>query len=217
MEGRWLAVVGGNFQDMLAMVKDLPGRRFNMESKVWEIPGEVAVVKGMIESAGFQLEGAENVRIGPVPPMEPLDFLGQGPDDIPPFEDPDFFDQAGPLEVPDWWDDDTAPPPAFDSSQQAPPFLDEEPDPFFEETFTEPARSSQPAGRAGSDRIRIRLGQVPLVVTGGSFQQMLSVIKGIPGRRFNGDDKVWEFPDEVGLETVQQAVHAAGFELRPEE
>ena len=213
VEGRWLAVVGGNFQDMLVMVKGLPGRRFNMESKIWEIPGEVAVVKGMVESAGFQLEGAENVSIGPVPPMEPLDFLGQGPDDIPPFEGPDFFDQDGPPEMPDWWDDDTAPPPTFDSAPQAPPsFFDEEPNPF-EETFTEPLRS---AGRPGGDRIRIRVGQAPLVVIGGSFQQMLAVIKGIPGRRFNGDDKVWEFPDEVGLETVQQAVHAAGFEVRPE-
>lgn len=215
VEGRWLAVVGGDFQDMLAMVKGLPGRRFNIESKVWEIPGEVAVVKGMIESAGFQLEGAENVSIGPVPPMESLDFLGQGPDDIPPFEGPDFFDQDSPPEVPDWWDDDLAPPPTFDSSHLAsPPSFDEEPDPFLEQTFTEPVR---PSIRPGGDRIRIRLGQVPLVVTGGSFQQMLSVIKDIPGRRFNGDDKVWEFPDEVGLETVQQAVHAAGFEVRPEE
>ena len=71
-----------------------------------------------------------------------------------------------------------------------------------------------PAGRSGGDRVRIRLAEQPMVVTGGSFQEMLVVIKGIPGRRFNSQDKVWEFPEDIDLDSVQQAVRAAGFVLK---
>ena len=55
--GHRLAIIGGNFHEMLAAVKELPGRRFDAEAKVWEIPGDLGVIKGMIETAGFQLEG----------------------------------------------------------------------------------------------------------------------------------------------------------------
>lgn len=217
VEGRWLAVTGGEFQEMLAMVKNLPGRRFNLEAKVWEIPGEVAVVKGMIESAGFQLEGAENISIGPVPPMESLDFLGAAPDMPPPFEEPDFFEEEDVPEVPDWWGDDTSPPPVYDPGDAPESFPFSEEYSHFEPAPPRSAPSSTPAGRGGgNDRIRIRLGQTPMIITGGSFQEMLNVVKSIPGRRFNNVEKVWEFPDEVGLETVQQAIHLAGFEVRPE-
>ncbi len=109
--GHPLAVVGGGFQEMLAVVKNLPGRRFDPESKVWEIPGEVGVVKGMIEAAGFQLEGADKLSLGPVPPMAPPDFLVKAGPPPPPFEPPDFSEDETdfPYEPPDWWDE--GPPP----------------------------------------------------------------------------------------------------------
>jgi len=58
------------------------------------------------------------------------------------------------------------------------------------------------------------VGGIPLVVTGGEFRQMLDVVKKIPGRRFDGQDKVWDIPADVGIESVQQAVNAAGFLLQ---
>jgi hypothetical protein len=200
-----MAVVGGSFQEMLAAVKSLPGRRFDPESKVWEIPGDVGVVKGMIQAAGFTLEGAGEIPMEQVPPMEALDVGGEvGPP--PPFEPPEFFeeDDAFPFEPPDWWDE--APPPDFEDGVL--PF--EEPVPSFDK----PAFEGRPA--PGSDQIRLRLGEQRLVVSGGTFQEMLAVVKQIPGRRFNPEEKVWEIPEEVELESVAQAVKAAGFRLGEE-
>ncbi len=206
VQGHQLAVVGGSFQEMLTAVKNLPGRRFDADAKIWEIPGEVAVVKGMIQTAGFELEGAENIPVQAVPPMEPPVFVSQSPSP-PAFEPPDFFDDDDdfPYEPPDWWDD--SPPPSFDE-----PFSPEQPAPF-----EEALPSSDKQSLAGGDQIRLRLGDVPLVVSGGSFQEMLAVVKKIPGRRFNPDEKVWEIPAEIELDSVQQAMSAAGFVLSTEE
>jgi hypothetical protein len=55
-----------------------------------------------------------------------------------------------------------------------------------------------------------------LVVTGGSFQEMLSLIKNIPGRRFEAEERVWEIPDSMSLESLGQRVAAAGFVLEQE-
>jgi hypothetical protein len=196
---------------MLAAVKNLPGRRFDSDAKTWEIASDVGVVKGMLEAAGFQLEGAQDIRIDPVAPMEALSF---GQDTPPPaYEAPDFGgdDDEPPFEPPDWWDE--GPPPdlddrLYDESLAA----DLEPSPFAPEPSGR-IFSSSPA--SGGDRIRLRLGETPLVVSGGSFQEMLAVVKNIPGRRFNSADKVWEVPDDITLDSLQQAVQAAGFVLLP--
>ncbi|RME73199.1 MAG: hypothetical protein D6784_12265, partial [Chloroflexi bacterium] len=66
------------------------------------------------------------------------------------------------------------------------------------------------------DQIRLRVGRTRLSLTGGSFQAMLAVVREIPGRRFNPDEKLWEIPADVSLDSVQQAVKAAGFRLSPE-
>lgn len=196
-----VAVVGGSFQEMLAAVKSLPGRRFDGESKMWEIPGDLAVVKGMIEAAGFELEGVENTGFEPVLPME-LPDVG-GPGSPPPFEPPDFFDddEALPFEPPGWWDD--MPPPSFEDQDE--PAGEASP---FEAGRTEPA--------AGSDQIRVRLGQTALIITGGSFQELLAAVKKIPGRRFNPEEKVWEIPEDISLDSVQQSLNAAGLVLMEE-
>jgi hypothetical protein len=207
-----LAVVGGSFQEMLTAVKNLPGRRFDGETKTWEITGDVGVVKGMLEAAGFQLEGAQDIRIDPAAPMEALPF---GQDTPPPaYEVPDFGgdDDAPPFEPPDWWDD--GPPPDLDyMSFDEPIPTDLEPSPFEPEPSGPTFSSSPPSG--SGDRIRLRLGETPLMVSGGSFQEMLAVVKNIPGRRFNSEDKVWEVPDDITLDSVQQTVQAAGFVLLP--
>lgn len=222
LQGHELAVVGGSFGDMLEAVKGVPGRRFDAESKIWEIPGEVAIIKHLIETAGFQLEGAEKISTGPVSKeMPPLDFANETSAAPPSFEEPDFFDDddVPPYEPPDWWDDDNMPPPAveppdwWEEEMAARPT--EEPQPIDSQPPAPAGPTLAPAPPArGSDQIRIRVGGIPLVVTGGEFRQMLDVVKKIPGRRFDGQDKVWDIPADVGIESVQQAVNAAGFLLQ---
>ncbi len=217
-----LAVIGGSFQDMLAAVKNLPGRRFDGESKIWEIPGELGLVKGMIEAAGFKLEGAENIPLDSVPSMETPDL--ETPDfssqnTPPPFEQaPDFFghDTPPPFEPPDWLDDAPLPPVddiSYDFDEPRP--FDYEPSPFEAES-PKHAPAASPTSTPGSDRIRIQLGETPLVVSGGSFQEMLAAVKNISGRRFNPAERVWEIPDNVTLESVQRTISEAGFVVRPE-
>jgi hypothetical protein len=213
--GQRLAVVGGNFQDMLAMVKGLPGRRFDSDTKLWEISGDPGVIKGMVEAAGFQLEGAEKIRLDPAPPMEMPNFSGHTAP--PPYEAPDFFDEPDEApEPPPWWDDELAPPPVADDFFDEPLFEPEPPPAKPKPAMAAPVATAGSAGRRGGDRVRIRLGDVPLVVSGGEFQAILALVKSIPGRRFNGDERVWEIPETVGLESLGQRVAAAGFVLEQE-
>lgn len=217
VQGHQLAIVGGGFQDMLAVVKNLPGRRFNSDSKVWEISDEVAVVKQLVEAAGFQLEGAEKINLGPVPPMETP--LVAGSSTPPPFETPDFMADGDipPYESPDWWDDDDMPPPPVESPDwwdeeppQIPPaYLNDDAPPDFGSAPSSAVPSS-PVSRGG-DQIRVRVGGIPVVVSGGSFQQMLIAIKNVPGRRFDGNDKMWDIPAEVTLDGFKQQMESAGF------
>jgi hypothetical protein len=219
--GRLMAVVGGSFQEMLAVVKGLPERRFDGEAKVWEIAGDVSVIQGMIQAAGFELEGVGDVSQTPVPSFEPPPFTPAS--EPPPFEPPDFSRHDDPLafEPPDWLDDDDLAPPEppdwWDSESEPPPtnFADDEPM-WEDEMPAAPAPVStrpKPTGRSGGDQIRIRVGGIPMVVTGGSFQEMLAAVKEIPGRRFDGQDKVWDIPADVGLEKTTQLMNAAGFEV----
>jgi hypothetical protein len=215
IEGKAYSVVGGSFQEMLAAVKNLPGRRFDSANKVWEVPGDVGVVKGMLEAAGFNLEGVENIALGPVPPMEPPDVTGSmAPPPPEAFEPPDFLDddEVPPFEPPDWWDE--GPPPYFEE-ESYPAELTPSPDQATAKSVPPeplPMAEAAPTG----DRIRLKLADRSLVVTGGSFQEMLAVVKKIPGRRFNPEEKVWEIPSDIGLESVQQAVNAVGFILMEE-
>jgi hypothetical protein len=74
-----------------------------------------------------------------------------------------------------------------------------------------PPPANSPRASAGGDQIRVRVGGIPFVVSGGNFQAMLAVIKNLPGRRFDGQDKVWDVP--AGIEAVQQLIEAAGLQL----
>ncbi len=224
IQGHQIAVVGGTFQAMLAEIKNVPGRRFDGERKIWEIPGDLNIIKQLIEAAGFQLEGVDNIPTASTSAMAPPDF---GPTNAPPpaYEEPDFLgnDDVPPYEPPDWWDDDNAPipnlePPAWLEDEMNtlppddPPLFDNQPPPSISKAVS--SASKTPRTSQGGDQIRIRVGGIPMLVSGGAFQELLTVIKQIPGRRFDGNDKVWDIPAEVGLESVQQTVNAAGFDLK---
>jgi hypothetical protein len=230
IEGHQLAVVGGNFQEMLSVVKNLPGRRFDAEKKVWEIAGELGLIQGLVQAGGFQLEGADSIAAAPIPPAEPPDFASRDQVTPPAYEAPEFLDEESvpPYEPPDWWDDAAMPPPpeppesweedaaalsddlglvsgdlpAANHLLAAPPAVP---------SSAVPSRGSP--GSARRDQIRIRVGGIPMLVTGGPFREMLEVVKRLPDRRFDGDDKVWDVPGEIGLEGVRRIVTDAGFEL----
>ncbi len=51
-----LAIVGGTFQEMLAAVKDVPGRRFDGTSKQWLLPDDIESVQQHFNAKGFRLE-----------------------------------------------------------------------------------------------------------------------------------------------------------------
>jgi hypothetical protein len=219
-QGRSLTLVGGSFQEMLAVVKNLPGRRFDSQSKLWEVPGELAIIKKLVEAAGFRLEGAEQgAAVSAI--MEPVPDVRSA--EPPAYEEPDFFDNtaAPAYEPPDWWDDDNMPPPPM----EPPDWLAEReasapPEPGYDwqaepaDLRDEPVSpSATPAGR-GHDQIRVRLGGIPLLISGGSFQEMLALVKTLPGRRFDGEDKVWDIPADMTLEAFQRRVQAAGFVVK---
>ena len=64
IEGKEFSVVGGNFQDMLTAVKQISGRRFVGELKVWQLPGTVDDVQSQLEISGYYLEGGKPVSSG---------------------------------------------------------------------------------------------------------------------------------------------------------
>jgi hypothetical protein len=74
--------------------------------------------------------------------------------------------------------------------------------------------SDDEPGPSGPDQVRIRLGGIPLVISGGSFQQILTLVKTFPGRRFDGLDKVWDLPPDMTLEEFKQWVQDSGFILK---
>ena len=223
IQGHQLAVVGGTFLEMLDVVKSLPGRRYDGENKIWEIPGEASIIQGLIQAGGFELEGAEKISTEAPPAAEAPNFITGSVSEPPPYEEPDFTDddEVPPYEPPDWWDDENMPPPleeppdwwddemALHSPEETPYIPDESPE--FNSEPPMPATDTSPF--RGGDQIRIRVGGIPMVVSGGPFREILEVVKKIPGRRFNGNEKLWEIPADIGLESVQQVVKAAGFLL----
>lgn len=91
-EGQW-TVTGDSFQAMLAVIKEIPGRRFDGQTKLWNLPGTAAEIKAFLEKRSLRLEpvagsGAEApLPVAPkVLPPEP---------DLPPFSDeaPAYFDE----------------------------------------------------------------------------------------------------------------------------
>lgn len=138
--GKEFNVVGGSFQEMLAAVKQINGRRFIAEVKAWQLPGDAEAVQRQLAISGYQLEGGK-----------PL---------------------------------------ASDRQMSLP---------------------QNPAVRASGDRIRVRMQGHQLEVVGGTFQDMLAVIKQLPGRRFDRETKAWEIPGEVSI--VKNLIETAGFSL----
>ena len=61
IEGKEYNLVGGRFHDMLAAVKQINGRRFVSELKVWQLAGSVEDVQSQLEISGYLLQGGTPV------------------------------------------------------------------------------------------------------------------------------------------------------------
>jgi hypothetical protein len=86
--------------------------------------------------------------------------------------------------------------------------------PFFEEESAPVKPASSGSDSRGNDQIRIRLGGIPFVISGGSFQQMLALIKSLPGRRFHSEDKVWDIPADMTIDGFKKRMAAAGLTVQ---
>ncbi len=88
-------VVGGSFRDMLQVIKEIDGRRFVSELKLWDIPGSAAAIRDLLASRGYTLEldGEAPVEGAPQPVgPSPVPMPQPEPDEEPPF----FFDDEPP-------------------------------------------------------------------------------------------------------------------------
>ena len=57
IDGKEFGIVGGTFQELLAAVKQINGRRFVSELKVWQLPGPVEDIQRKLDFGGYYLEG----------------------------------------------------------------------------------------------------------------------------------------------------------------
>jgi hypothetical protein len=218
-------LLGGTFQEMLAEVKAVDGRRFSSAGKLWELPGNRPELGAYFETKGYRLE-TDQPATAEQPPSQPqitlplpepspdapdLPFIPDGEVMAAP-EEPPFL-----AEMPVWPDE---PPP--DLAEFAEPPVESKPpgptEPAYlaagadqARTLPGPANASRPAGKQRPDQIKVRLGDKLYAVSGGTFREMLAVVKSIPGRRFVGEAKVWELAGP--LEQTQEIVTRAGYRL----
>lgn len=208
--GYQLVVSGDAFRTMLEVIKAVPGRRFDGETKQWSLPASLTEMKAYFEKKGLQLEALpgqpplpnldqpHNLPSTDSPPL-PADAFTSGPQtaapppppplDFPPPDDFDgFFDDEADLD-------------AYPPLEEAPP----------PEAAPQAAAAPAKPDAARRDQIRVMVGDAPMVVVGGSFQDMLAAVKAIPGRRFDGDSKQWLLEDDPT--SIQQFLADKGFQL----
>jgi hypothetical protein len=58
VEGRTFSVVGGGFREMLAAIKDIEGRTFDGQRRVWTLPCSLEVARETLEAEGYEVQGA---------------------------------------------------------------------------------------------------------------------------------------------------------------
>jgi len=152
-------------------------------------------IKARLEKDGFRLENLR--KVAPTPDAPPAGQPQAAPPPPPPLDAAPFAPDMPHFseEEEDFWDDD--------------PFFDESPNDLPPAPVPTPAPRQASGGR--QDRIRVVVDNQPLVVVGGTFQEMLAAVKDVPGRRFDGNSKQWQLGDDIG--SVQQHLNAKGFRL----
>lgn len=204
--GYQLTLAGASFQDLLSAVKAIPGRRFDGDNKIWLLPGTLSEVKAFLGERNIrimrtaepeQLDPVDDVTTSPATTASPLP---------PPPPDEDFWSalQSDTEEMTDEFE------PPLPSDAELPP-LDSGSDPTLSNSASIANYAPSKRENRRPDQIRVQVGTLHLVVTGGSFQAMLEAVKAIPERRFDPQQKSWILPDDIN--SVQQHIRAAGFIL----
>jgi hypothetical protein len=191
---------------MLTAIKEIPGRRFDGETKQWSIPGTLTEIQAHFDKRGMRLERNESAptTAGPLfdedVAEETVDFSPTGRSAPPPPPPDDLFP---PFEAYDDFQEDE------EERYNEMPLLPDEAAP----PVPAPSASGSPSGAGAGrrDQIRVIVGNMALVVVGGSFQEMLAAIKEIPGRRFDSETKRWLLSEDIN--SIQQHIKDKGFRL----
>jgi hypothetical protein len=211
-------VTGGEFEDVVDAVRQIPGRRWDPEARAWRLPCTLDEARRHLQVVGLRVEGSTTVIIQePPPPSRPRDQVTIRATD----------GEAGVVGGPFWdmvrlvktiegrrwqprekvWEL----PCTLEEAQrvvEAAGFALRLPG---EEVLAAPAVPSEPAPPAGgwTDQLRIQATDGPAVVTGGPFRAMLDAVKTIEGRRWQPGPKHWMLP--CSLDEAARLLEKAGY------
>ncbi len=219
-------VRGLEFDDMIDIVRQIPGRRWDPGARAWRLPCTLAEARTQLEAAGLRVEGSATVIIQEDPTAAQAAPSVARPRDQVTIRTTDgeagvvggaFWDMVGVVKTMEGrrWQ-------PREKVWQLPCTLDEARAaieaaglalrlPGEEEEFELPAARAEPAPPEGArrDQVRIEATDGPGLVTGGSFQAMLDAVKGIEGRRWNRGAKLWDLP--CTLDEAARILERAGF------
>lgn len=220
-------LIGGDFQSMLAVVRSIPGRRYQPAEKIWEIPCKVEVVQKAAEAAGFHVTAdtvmGEPLRMSIAPRRKRggadrvLIRVGDEERAVVGGAFADMLEVVKGIEGRRWQPQEGAwrlPGPLAEIEKVIAAHGFRLVTPAEAESLPASASEEAPAAQMSlrkRDRVHIRALDGEAWVVGGGFNAMLQAVKGIEGRRFSSEDKVWELP--CALAEVRAALQAQGYQL----
>ena len=224
-------IIGGDFQSMLAWVRQLPRRRYQSSERLWEIPQNITDIQKATEEAGFHVTADTEMgrALKPTTPQRGsadriLVRVGQQTlavvggsfrkmlDAVKAVEGRRFVSEAKLWELP-------GDVPAITSQMEERGYqvvthqeaegLPPAQAVATSDTPASPASIGPAADR--EDRIRVRVTDGEFWVTGRPFREMLDAIKALEGRRFVSAAKLWEVP--ITGEELHTAMSASELSL----
>jgi hypothetical protein len=209
------AIIGGDFQSMLAFVRDMPGRRFRSDERIWEIPTTVGEIQKSAEAAGFHVTA--DTEVGK--PLRPnqraaapegdrvLIRTTEGDRAITGGTFTDMIAAVKGLPQRKWLAKERL-------WEIGGPLAD------IERAITQQgfqlATMAPPAARElppREDQIHVRTRDGEYWVAGAPFSTLLETIKSLEGRRFVSAEKLWSVP--CTTEELNRTIGAAALTLAP--
>lgn len=209
------AIIGGDFQSMLAFVRDMPGRRFRSDERIWEIPTTIGEIQKSAEAAGFHVTA--DTEVGK--PLRPtartatpegdrvLVRTAEGDRVITGGAFADMVAVVKSLPQRKWlvrermWEIGGA----VADIERA----------ITQQGF-QLAAAASPAARESApreDQIHVRTRDGEYWVAGAPFATLLETIKSLEGRRFVSAEKLWSLP--CTTEELNRTIGAAALTLAP--
>jgi hypothetical protein len=209
------AIIGGDFQSMLAFVRNLPGRRFRSDERIWEIPTTIGEIQKSAEGAGFHVTA--DAEVGKPLRSTPRATAPEGDRVLIRTAEGDRAISGGAfaelvaaiksLPQRKWlikekmWEigGELADIERVVSQQG------------FQIAITAPQATRESTPR--EDQIHVRTRDGEHWVTGAPFAALLETIKSLEGRRFVSAEKLWELP--CSTEELNKTLSAAALTLAP--